>query len=180
MKYLIFACTLFFGYKSMPNNTSVEKTNTIKTLDFEIYSQNTKAVILYEKNGNPLDSISAYLLADDIFKVTNYKPEVVTSIKQAKGNVIVIGTINSKLIASFINKKELKAGFENQWESYLYKTISNPNRKIKNAFIIAGTNPRGTAYGVFNISKKIGVSPWYWWADVPVKQSNELILNRLL
>ena len=178
MKYLIFACTLFFGYKSMQNNTSVEKTNTIKTIDFEIYSQNTKAVILYEKNGNPLDSISAYLLADDIFKVTNYKPEVVTSIKQAKGNVIVIGTINSKLIASFINKKELKTGFENQWESYFYKTISNPNRKIKNAFIIAGTNPRGTAYGVFNISKKIGVSPWYWWADVPVKQSNELILNQ--
>ncbi|MFG6687290.1 glycosyl hydrolase 115 family protein [Mariniflexile sp. HNIBRBA6329] len=178
MNYLVFICSLFFGYTITAKNASTENTNTNKLPDFEIFTSQNQAIILYNKNKSKLDSITAHLLAEDIFKVTNYKPEVITNINQAKGNVIVIGTINSKLIASFINKKNIKTGFENQWESYLFKTVLNPNKKIKKAFIIAGTNPRGTAYGVFSISKKIGVSPWYWWADVPVKQSKKLILNQ--
>lgn len=144
---------------------------------FEIYSKNNQSIIFYDKNGASLDSISAHLLAEDIFRVTNFRPEVVTDIKKAKGNVIIIGAFNSNLVGRFLNKKRIKTGFENQWESYLFKTIANPTKRIKKAFIIAGTNPRGTAYGVFAISKKIGVSPWYWWADVPVKKSEELVLN---
>ena len=41
--------------------------------------------------------------------------------------------------------------------------------------VIAGSDRRGTAYGVFEFSKQIGVSPWYWWADVPVKKKAESI-----
>ena len=176
MKYIVLLniLTLFLSTSTIGNaqNKSIEK-----PLDFEIFTSQNQAVIFYEKTANKLDSIAAYLLAEDIFIVTNYKPQIVTNIKKAKGHVIVICQINSKLFNTFTNKENIKAGFENQWESYLYKTISNPNKKIKKAFIIAGTNARGTAYGVFNISKKIGVNPWYWWADVPVKQSKTLILN---
>ncbi|MEN3323241.1 glycosyl hydrolase 115 family protein [Mariniflexile soesokkakense] len=178
MNYLVFICSLFLGYTITPKNPSTENTNTNKLPGFEIFTSQNQAIILYNKNNGKLDSISAHLLAEDIFKVTNYKPEIITNIKQAKGNVIVIGTINSKLITSLLGEKAIKAGFENQWESFLYKTILNPTKKIKKAFIIAGTNPRGTAYGVFNISKKIGVNPWYWWADVPVKKRSELVLNQ--
>jgi hypothetical protein len=32
-------------------------------------------------------------------------------------------------------------------------------------------------YGMFDISKQIGVSPWYWWADVPVKKQNEISIS---
>lgn len=178
MNYLMFFCTLFFGYTLTPKNSFSENTSLNKLPDFEIFTSQNQAMILYDKNNTKLDSILAYLLAEDIFKVTNYKPKVVTNITDAEGNVIVIGTINSKLITSLLSEKDIKAGFENQWESYLYKTISNPTKKIKKAFVIAGTNPRGTAYGVFNISKKIGINPWYWWADVPVKKQSELILNQ--
>jgi hypothetical protein len=177
MKYivLLYSLILFLG-NTTPGNT--QNKSIQKPLDFEILTAQNQAVILYEKTENKLDSISAHLLAEDIFKITNYKPAIVTDIKKAKGNTIVIGHINSKLITSFVNKKDIKAGFENQWESYLYKTVSNPTKKIKKAFIIAGTNARGTAFGVFNISKKTGVNPWYWWADVPVKKTNSLYLNQ--
>ncbi|MEO0216479.1 MAG: glycosyl hydrolase 115 family protein, partial [candidate division WOR-3 bacterium] len=47
------------------------------------------------------------------------------------------------------------------------------------ALVIAGSDRRGTAYGVFTLSEAIGVSPWYWWADVPVKKSPELYLNEI-
>ncbi|MFL1011714.1 glycosyl hydrolase 115 family protein [Flavisericum labens] len=144
---------------------------------FEIYSSDTKAVILYEK-GKALDSITANLLSEDIYKVTNYRPKVVTEINSANGKAIVIGSLDSPLINTFLKGESLNEGFKTQWESYHYKTIANPTKHIQKAFVIAGTNPRGTAYGVFNISKQIGVSPWYWWADVPVKKKDELILNQ--
>lgn len=165
----------FIGKTTFANN---EHQSAYNKNSFGIFSAKSKAVILYDKKEITLDSLLAFQLAEDIFKVTNYKPKVVTRIKQAKGNVIVIGALKSKLINQFLDEYNIKQEFKNQWESYLYKTISNPNKKIKKAFIIAGTNSRGTAYGVFNISKKIGVSPWYWWADVSTKNKKELILNQ--
>ncbi|WP_370479924.1 glycosyl hydrolase 115 family protein [Tamlana flava] len=145
---------------------------------FEIFNATYKSVILYGKSKADLDSIVAHLLADDIFKISGYRPEVISSINKAKGNVIVIGEVESDLVGHFFEKAEINSNFENQWESYCYKTILNPNDKIEKAFVVAGTDPRGTAYGIFNISKQMGVSPWYWWADVPIEKQEELILTQ--
>ncbi|WP_211253761.1 glycosyl hydrolase 115 family protein, partial [Flavobacterium daejeonense] len=174
--FIKFFCLILFVNSIQATNSIIK----IKNIDpsFEIYTAKFQAVILYDKEGSPLDSIAAHLLAEDIYKVTHYKPKVITNSKDAEGNVIVIGSISSKLMNPFIDKKLIKGNFSNQWESYLYKTILNPNKKINKAFVIAGTNPRGTAYGVFELSKKIGVSPWYWWADVPAKEQKELVLNQ--
>ena len=46
--------------------------------------------------------------------------------------------------------------------------------------IITGSDRRGTAYGVFELSQQIGVSPWYWWADVPVKKKSSLFIKKEL
>ena len=43
--------------------------------------------------------------------------------------------------------------------------------------IVAGSDKRGTIYGIYDISEKIGVSPWYWWADVPVRKSTSLYVE---
>jgi hypothetical protein len=32
-----------------------------------------------------------------------------------------------------------------------------------------GSDKRGTIYGIYELAQQLGVSPWYWWADVPVK-----------
>ncbi len=172
MRYLVSILGLLFF-----SQTVFSKTESLPP--FEIYSKKYQAVILYDKEGSKLDSIASYLLAEDIYKVTHYKPKVITNISEAQGNVIVIGNIGSELMKPFINKKSITADFLQQWESYLYRTVLNPNQKIKKAFVIAGTNPRGTAYGVFDLSQKIGVSPWHWWSDVPAKVSKELIIQQL-
>ena len=59
-----------------------------------------------------------------------------------------------------------------KWEAYQLQSFAGSN-----ALVIAGSDRRGTAYGVFELSKQIGVSPWYWWADVPVKKKNEIFIN---
>jgi len=166
---LSFLFILLFLPKSQAQNEATSK--------FEVFTKDQKAVILYD-NAKALDSILAYSLAEDIFKVTGFKPLVTKNKATATGNVIVIGNYQSELVQSFLAKKNDWKGFENQWESYLYKIIDSPTSQIKKAFIIAGTDPRGTAFGVFDLSQKIGVSPWYWWADVPVVQQKELVLSQ--
>ncbi|TDD95710.1 glycosyl hydrolase 115 family protein [Flavobacterium cellulosilyticum] len=144
---------------------------------FEVFTKDQKTTILYD-NTKVLDSILAYSLAEDIFKVTGFKPLVTKNKATALGNVIVIGNYQSELVQSFLDKKTDRKGFEKQWESYLFQIIDNPTSKIRKAFVIAGTSPRGTAYGVYDLSQKMGVSPWYWWADVPVTHQNELVLKQ--
>jgi len=38
------------------------------------------------------------------------------------------------------------------------------------ALVITGSDKRGTIYGLYQVSEWMGVSPWYWWADVPPKK----------
>lgn len=142
---------------------------------FEIYTDSQEFTILYDEEGSSLDSLSASLLAEDIYQVSDKKPLVTTDVKETKGNVIVIGQLNSDLISKFVDSNELTDNFKNQKESFLHKVVKDEARKI---LIVAGTDPKGTAYGVFELSEKIGVSPWYWWADVPVKKQKEIIIEQ--
>ncbi len=168
-RILLFLVVFFFIQKHSAQNNPLPQ--------FEVFTKSIKASILYEGK-TTLDSIVAYSLAEDIFRVTGFKPLVTQNKNKVLGNVIVIGQLQSALVQSFLGKKNALKGFEKQWESYGYKTILKPNKKIAKAFVIAGTNPRGTAYGVFDLSQKMGVSPWYWWADVPTVKQKELVFSQ--
>ena len=67
---------------------------------------------------------------------------------------------------------------QGKWESFKLQVITDPFKQIQNAFVIAGSDKRGTAYGVFELSEQLGVSPWYWWADVPVKTKKEVYVKK--
>lgn len=109
--------------------------------------------ILYDPADAPLVAQMAETLADDIERVSGVRPEVSTTL--ADGPVVVLGTVGK---SSLISQCE---NLENKWESY---SIVTSDDRIE----VVGSDPRGLAYGVFHISESIGVSPWYWWADVPV------------
>ena len=102
-------------------------------------------------------------------------PQLVTDDADVPGeNVIIVGSIeNSSIIKSLMTQGKLDEAkqIENESEAYIIKQVSSPvegNSKIKNALVIAGSDARGTIYGIYTVSEKIGVSPWYWWSDVPV------------
>ena len=83
-------------------------------------------------------------------------------------NKIIVGTIGrSEYIDGFIDQGKLNVdGVKGQWESYVIDMVDGD-------LIIAGSDRRGTIYGIYEISRRIGVSPWTWWADVPVKKQKE-------
>jgi len=110
-------------------------------------------------------------LASDITKVSGGTSRVGTTLKpNPKG--IVAGTIGrSELIDRLVAEGKLDvSGIKGKWESFVIQTVDGN-------LVVAGSDKRGTIYGIYDISEKIGVSPWYWWADVPVKKSAALFVK---
>lgn len=144
--------------------------------EFPIVTAKEKATIVYSSKAPLLDSISAHLLADDIERVTRYRPDVTTDIANAKGFVIIIGAATSPMLRKISGTAMLQKNLQGKWECFGLSVVDKPRNGIKKALVIAGSDERGTAYGVFSVSEKIGVSPWYWWADVATKKRKDLIL----
>ncbi len=114
-------------------------------------------------------------LGDDIGKVTGKADSVMTAgdAQQIPHGSIIIGTIGkSKLIDRLVRQKKRDTGkVRGQWESFVID-IADGN------LVVAGSDKRGTIYGIYTISEHIGVSPWYWWADVPVRQQSCLYWDK--
>ncbi|TRW23873.1 hypothetical protein FMM05_11980 [Flavobacterium zepuense] len=158
-KYILIVALFWFCMSKGQDNAS-----------FSIFDGTKAVAIIYDDKGTALDSLAAHLLAEDIERVTGTKPSVKPFSKQVGSDAILIGNINSAFIRSYVTDV-VPQRFLNQKESF-YQGVSVKDGH-KN-FIIAGTDARGTAFGVFNFSEKIGVNPWYWWADVPVKKQSAL------
>ncbi|MCB0628145.1 MAG: glycosyl hydrolase 115 family protein [Saprospiraceae bacterium] len=147
---------------------------------FAIVDDTGTAGILYDAADEILVQRSAAFLAGDIEKVTGKKPDIFSSKGQTPKRIIIIGSIdNSPLIRQLIAAKKLNVdAIRSQWERFIIQTVKKPFRGIDEALVIVGSDKRGAAYGVFTLSEKIGVSPWYWWADAPVKKSEELFIKK--
>ena len=106
-------------------------------------------------------------LRTDIERVTNCRPALFS--KGMHGQQIIVGTYGkSQLIQKLIKQGVIKeADLKGKWESYVLAVTNEQEPRL----VIAGSDTRGTIYGIYDISERIGVSPWYWWADVPVKKN---------
>ena len=106
-------------------------------------------------------------LRTDIERVTNCRPALFS--KGMHGQQIIVGTYGkSQLIQKLIKQGVIKeADLKDKWESYVLAVTNEQEPRL----VIAGSDTRGTIYGIYDISERIGVSPWYWWADVPVKKN---------
>jgi len=113
-------------------------------------------------------------LQADIEKVSGIHPNLLN--KKSAGMLIIVGTIGkSAIIDELIESHKIDvAGIAGKWESTLIEVVKNPTPGVDSALVIAGSDKRGTIYGIYELSAQIGVSPWYYWADVPVKKSNAL------
>ncbi|GAF04037.1 glycosyl hydrolase 115 family protein [Saccharicrinis fermentans] len=115
-------------------------------------------------------------LQKDINRVSGSKPELYINDIAATKNVIIAGTLGkSDLIDRLVKNEEINVNeLRGKWEKFIIKTVNNPFPGIESALVIAGSDKRGTIYGIYDISERIGVSPWHWWADVPVKKKDDI------
>jgi hypothetical protein len=148
--------------------------------NFSIVSSTQTAVIVISENDFKVVKIAADALAGDIELITDKRPKVINKISK---NPIIIGTLGkNELIQKLIDAKKLDVSeIENKRECFLITTVANPFPNVEQSLVIVGSDRRGTAYGVFSLSEKIGVSPWVWWADsLPEKRQQVSIGPKML
>ncbi|MER5524052.1 glycosyl hydrolase 115 family protein [Streptomyces sp. NPDC002677] len=103
-------------------------------------------------------------LRADIARVTGVRPGSTVARR-----AVLVGTIGrSPLIDGLVASGKLDVtGVRGRWETSLQAVVEHPLPGVEKAFVIAGSDPRGTIFGAYDVSYGIGVSPWYWWDDVP-------------
>jgi hypothetical protein len=112
----------------------------------------------------------------DINRVTGREPSFLTDKPQGKQPVVLVGTLgHSPLIDELVKAGKLDVGnLAGRWETFVVQAIANPMPGVASALVVAGSDKRGTIYGLYDLSQQMGVSPWYWWADVPTPHQNNL------
>ncbi|MCM3628702.1 glycosyl hydrolase 115 family protein [Paenibacillus glycanilyticus] len=107
-------------------------------------------------------------LKDDIKRVTNLDANVSSETTLPAGPVVIVGTLaDSEPIKALVSEGEITAdevsAIQNKWEAYLIKVVD------ENTLVIAGSDNRGAIFGVYELSERMGVSPWYFFADTAIR-----------
>ncbi|KAK6465686.1 hypothetical protein DFJ63DRAFT_310772 [Scheffersomyces coipomensis] len=152
-----------------------------------LYSNHQPATLFLDQSDWPGVIKAGLDLSDDFKKVTgdalpvfNYTSNICTSVHGNVNTAIIVGTLgNSSFIDSLVSSNKLNVTeIEGKWESYISQVIENPAPCIQNALVIVGSDKRGSIYGLYDVSEQIGVSPWYWFADVVPANHNEIYVSK--
>ncbi len=147
--------------------------------DFGLVANGSVADLLVDINDSKTVLLAARLLAEDIERVSGQKAEIKKDVKSAASICVIVGTIdNSSMIKELIKNKRIDVTeIEGKWESCLIQVVENPFKGIEKALVLAGSDRRGAAYGLLELSKQMGVSPWYYFADVAPKKRKVIYIK---
>jgi Glycosyl hydrolase family 115/Gylcosyl hydrolase family 115 C-terminal domain len=136
--------------------------------DFPLVQSSHAAEFVIGASDFRVVSIAVNDLAVDVERVSGRKPAVHTTTAGVAGPIVLIGTLGrAPAIDALVAAGRLDvAALRGAWETFLIATVINPLPGAKSGLVIVGSDRRGTAFGVYELSQAIGVSPWYWWADV--------------
>ncbi|MEQ8474274.1 MAG: glycosyl hydrolase 115 family protein [Marinoscillum sp.] len=163
----------------IPLLVSISSVSTAQNNEsFIISSPETTVQLILDKKEDHLVHIAVGLFADDVHSISSKRPKLVSvgdSQYQLKAGTLGVNAgFDKECEKAGIDTDQLKSG----WEAYDIKAVADPGGK-KNVLFVVGSNARGTAYGLMELSRMIGISPWVWWADVipEKKESIELPLH---
>ncbi|EJD06938.1 uncharacterized protein FOMMEDRAFT_152276 [Fomitiporia mediterranea MF3/22] len=148
---------------------------------FAVVSGNSATPIFLSEDDWPGVQHAAINFASDIEQVTGKSPRLsnVTSSVKASSPPIIIGTLGrSSLIDAVVNHTQLDvSSVSGNWEAFMTKVVDNPLPGVAKAYVMIGADKRGTIYAMYDHSEQLGVSPWYWWADVPTTKNSEIFFS---
>jgi len=165
------------------NAPLIEKTDYVSTSsskgEMALSASGKSTALLINSSDFPGVIMALKNLQSDIEKVTNAAPEIIYDKIPERPTIVLVGTIGqSPVIDRLIKEKRINVSeIKGKWEAFMHETVSNPFPGVEKALVIAGSDKRGTIYGIYDLSRAIGVSPWYWWADVPVRKHEALYVT---
>ncbi len=144
-----------------------------------IVANGKAAAIVVDTNDWPGVVRVAVDLQTDIRRVSGVEAKLVHDPAGVSREAILVGTIGrSAVIDRLVREKKINTNdVAGKWEAALIQIVENPLPHLDRALVIAGSDKRGTIFGVYDISEQMGVSPWHWWADVPPKRNPDLFAS---
>ncbi|MDO3386677.1 glycosyl hydrolase 115 family protein [Gilvimarinus sp. SDUM040013] len=150
--FLSLLCPLFAQAAIQPLASEISKKSPLNA--FALVAGKHAAPLVVSEDAPTVIKIAVRDFADDVERVTGVRPDVR---KRPPNNAPYV-------------QVEIAPELEGRWEAFRLSADSK-------VLSVEGADPRGVAYGVYELSRRIGVSPWYWWADVPVEQREQLYLS---
>lgn len=147
---------------------------------FPLVMNKEAASIYIDPTDAEVVKIAAEAFSGDIELITSTKPRVISNNESLSDYPIIVGTLGQSV---FIDKLATKGiipaeKLKGKWETFVIAVVDKPFDGVKKALVIAGSDRRGTAFGVFEFSKMMGVSPLVWWADVLPEKRESLFVTR--
>lgn len=143
-----------------------------------LLNANNRVEIYMDTNDCKGVSYAAHALLKDIKSVSGATATLTTDagfLKKADTvrPAIIVGTIgHSAAIDQLIKQKRINGNLlKGKREKFIITLIDGQ-------LVIAGSDRRGTIYGIYELSQQMGVSPWYDWADVPIEHHDSIFVNR--
>ncbi|MDX3773393.1 glycosyl hydrolase 115 family protein [Chromatiaceae bacterium AAb-1] len=145
--------------------------------DFALVGNTSQALIQVDSNDHQGLLRAVRTLQADIEKVSG-KQLGISHSAQAE-QILIIGSLgNSRVLDQLVAAGKLDvSAIAGQWEAYIIQVIQQPLPGVNQALVIAGSDKRGAIFGVYDLAETIGVSPWHWWADVPVVKHEQLYIR---
>jgi hypothetical protein len=146
---------------------------------FPVVQNNIAATIWVDPGDWPGVIRAANDLKSDVARITGCDVSISNKASDLKRHAIIVGTIGRSTIIDHLVKtgKIDVSRIGGKWESFFLQVVPSPMPGVGSGLIIAGSDKRGTIYGVYDLCEQIGVSPWYWWADVPVRRQTQLFVK---
>jgi len=174
---LLLSITLARAGQAAPGPTLL--TETPGPADFILASGGQVAAVWCDPMADKAVKRAAGDLAADLERVTGHRPALVRDAAPPHGFAVLIGVLgHSPLIDGLAKAGRLDVqDMRGAWESGVLQVVDRPAPGLDHALVIAGSDRRGAIYGIYTLCEAIGVSPWYWWADVPVKPRAALAIR---
>ncbi|PPQ73060.1 hypothetical protein CVT26_014652 [Gymnopilus dilepis] len=182
---LLGTLALLHGANAIGQTTCVSFTSSKDS--FAIVNNHKAASILISPDDWPGVQRAAFDFQADVQRVSSVKPSLTNytvptspaASKPPASAPVIIGTLGkSSLIDHIVNASNIDvSSIEGKWEAFLTRVVSNPLPGVSSAYVIIGADKRGTIFALYDHSEQIGVSPWYWWADVPTTTHSNIFVS---
>ena len=154
-------------------------TENLNSGGFTLISQSKPVGVIVAENDKKGVLIAVQNLQKDFERVCGKQAQLFNSPTSDTKQCIIVGSLESPYVKQLIKAKKLdEKELKGKVEKYIMTVVSNPLPGVDEALVIAGSDMRGTIYGVYELSEQIGVSPWYDWMDVPVVKHQNLAIER--
>ncbi|WP_226896048.1 glycosyl hydrolase 115 family protein [Polymorphobacter sp. PAMC 29334] len=154
------------------------RTGTDPRAGFRLIAGGIPATVVIDADADSAVRHVATNFVADLERVSGTRPRLVEGSGRLAGPVVMIGVLGqSAMIDRLVAGGKIDAGdIKGEWEAFRQIVVDDPMPGVAQALVIVGSDRRGAVFGTYDISARIGVSPWHWFADVPVRRQHEVTI----